>query len=78
MNHLTTPKCVACASWTDSPSTSVIRITPKQIAHGSFMRDFLNSIEGSDIVEGIDAGRESSVEAEDLVFDKSCEWEVVE
>lgn len=42
------------------------------------MRNFLNSVKGSDIVEGIDARRETSVEAEDLVVDEGGEGKVVE
>ena len=42
------------------------------------MWNFLYTIECSDIVEGIDAGGETSVEAEDLVVDKGSKGEVVE
>jgi len=42
------------------------------------MGNFLYAIEGSDIVEGIDAWRETSVEAEDLIVDKGGEGEVIE
>lgn len=39
---------------------------------------FLYTIERSDVVEGVDAGGETSVEAEDLVVDEGCKGEVVE
>lgn len=70
-------ECVACASWTDSPATSIIRITPEEITHGSFMRDFLNSIEGADIVESIDTWGQASVETEYLIVDKGSKGKVV-
>ena len=41
------------------------------------MRNFLDAVESSDIIEGIDAWRETSVETEDLVVDKGCEGEIV-
>ena len=41
------------------------------------MRNFLDTVESSDVIEGIDAWRETSVETEDLVVDKGCEGEVV-
>jgi len=41
------------------------------------MRNFLYTIECSDVIKGIDAGGETSVEAEDLVVDKGGEGEVV-
>lgn len=42
------------------------------------MGNFLNSVKGSNIVEGVDAGRKTSVEAEDLVVDEGGEGEIVE
>lgn len=42
------------------------------------MRNFLDSVKGSDVVEGIDTGRETSVEAKDLVVDEGGEGKVVE
>jgi hypothetical protein len=42
------------------------------------MWNFLYTIECSDVIKGIDAGGETSVEAEDLVVDKGGEGEVVE
>jgi len=42
------------------------------------MWNFLYTVESSDVVEGVDAGGETSVEAEDLVVDESGKGEVVE
>ena len=42
------------------------------------MWNFLYTVESSDVVEGVDAGGETSVEAEDLVVDKGSKGEVVE
>lgn len=42
------------------------------------MRNLLNSVKSSDVIEGIDTGRETSVEAEDLVVDEGGQGEVVE
>jgi hypothetical protein len=42
------------------------------------VRHFLNSIELSDLVKGIDTGRESSVKTEDLAFNHSSQREVIE
>jgi hypothetical protein len=68
---------VACASWTDSPSTSVIWVAPKEIAHWSFMWDFLNSVERANVVKGINAGGKATMQAKDLVVDKGSERKVV-
>ncbi len=35
------------------------------------MWNFLNSVERPNIIEGVDAGRKTSVEAENLVVDQS-------
>jgi hypothetical protein len=71
-------ECVACSTRTDSPSTSIIGVAPEEITHGSFMGDFLDTVEGSDVVEGVDARRQSSVETKDLVVDECGEGEIVE
>lgn len=42
------------------------------------MWNFLYTIKCSDIVKGVDAWRETSVEAEDLVVDKGGEGEEIE
>jgi hypothetical protein len=42
------------------------------------MRHLLYTVKGSDIIEGVDAWGETSVEAEDLVIDQGCKGEVVE
>lgn len=71
-------ECVASTTRRDSPTTAVIGVRPQEVTHGAFMRNFLDSVKGSNVVECIDAGRETSVEAEDLVVDEGGEGEVVE
>ncbi len=62
----------------DTPTAAIIRIRPEQIAHGSFVGHLLDSVEGADVVERVDAGREPTVQAEDLVVDEGREGEEVE
>ena len=71
-------KGVPCASRTDTPTTSVIWIAPEEITHGSFVGDFLYSVETPDVIEGVDAWGEATMEAEDLVVDEGSEGEVIE
>ena len=71
-------ECVACTSRTDSPTTSVIRITPQQIAHGPFVRYLLNSVQRADVVECVNARGEAAMQTEDLIVDQSGERKVVE
>lgn len=59
-------ECVACSSWGDTPTASVVRIGPKQIAHWTFMRHFLEAINGSNVVKGVYGGGKAAVKAEDL------------
>lgn len=47
-------KGVPRSSWAYTPSTSIIGIRPEKVTHRSFMRDFLNTIQASDVVECID------------------------
>lgn len=72
------PERVSCATGRDTPTASVIGITPEQIAHGSFMGNFLDTIKRTDVIKGIDGRTEASVKAENLVINKSGEGKVVE
>src|SRR5947209_3571539 len=71
-------KCVSRASGTDTPSTSIIRITPEQIAHRPFMRHLLNPVQTPDVVQRINTRAQSAVQAKDLVVNQGGEGEVVE
>jgi hypothetical protein len=42
------------------------------------VRHFLYAVEGPDVVEGIDAGRETAVQTEDLVVDQGGKRQIVE
>ena len=57
---------VAGASGRDAPAASVVGVRPKQVAHWAFVGDFLDSIELSDVVQGVDWGRQATVQAENL------------
>lgn len=72
------PEGIASASGIHAPACPVIGVRPQQVAHGAFVGHLLESFEGSDVVEGLDAGGESSVETEELVFYDCCEGDVVE
>ena len=69
---------VSRTSRADSPTASVVRIAPEQIAHWSFVRYFLDSVEGADVIKRVDARREAAVQTEDLVINQSGEREIVE
>lgn len=71
-------KGIPGTSWTDAPSTSIIRITPEEITHRTLMGNFLDSVKRSDVVECVDAGRQPTVQAEDLVVNEGGKGEVVE
>jgi hypothetical protein len=71
-------KGVAGASRGDSPAAAVVRVGPEEVAHRSLVRDLLDAVDGADVIEGVDGGREAAVEAEDLVVDEGGEGEVVE
>lgn len=49
------PEGVPSASGRYSPATPVIWIRPQEIAHGPFVRNLLYPIEGSDVVERVNA-----------------------
>lgn len=61
-----------------APATSVIRVRPQKIAHRTLVGNLLDSVERPNIIECINAGGETAVEAEDLVVDESSEGKVIE
>lgn len=72
------PKGVTSTTGRDTPAASVVGVTPEQIAHGPLVRNFLDPIERTNVVQSIDRGAQTAVQAEDLVLDKSGERKVVE
>lgn len=62
----------------DAPAAALIRVGPKQIAHGALLRHFLDSVELSDLIKGVNRGRQTSVQAENLVLNDSGQRQVVE
>lgn len=71
-------KCVARTTRGYSPTAPVIRVRPEEVAHGPLVRHLLDTIEGTDVVEGINTRRQPSVQAEDLIIDQGSKREVVE
>lgn len=71
-------ECVAGASWVHAPAWSVVGVGPQKVAHGSLVRNFLNSFQGSDVVQSFDWWRKTTVKAEEWVFDNGSQWKVVE
>ena len=41
------------------------------------MRNFLDSVELSDLIEGVNGRRETTMEAEDLTLDNSCQGKII-
>lgn len=62
-------KGVAGAARTDAPAAAVVRVGPEQIAHGAFVGHLLQAVQGANVVQGVDGGREAAVQAEDLTID---------
>mgnify|MGYP001635523497 CR=1 FL=1 len=71
-------ECVSSTTGRDSPSASVIRITPEQITHGTLVGNFLDAIKRPDVVESVNGWTQSTVKTENLVFDESSKGKVVE
>ena len=71
-------ECVSSSSWTDTPSTPVVWVTPQQVTHRAFVWHFLNAVEGSNVVKGVNTGRQTAMETEDLILDQCSKWEIIE
>ena len=61
-----------------TPTLSIFGIRPKQVANGAFVRSLLNAIELANLIKGVDAGGETTVEAEDGVLDNSRQRQEIE
>lgn len=71
-------KSVTRAPGTYTPSTSIIRITPKQITHRPFVWDLLDPVYPSYIVKGVYARGEPPVQAEYLIVNERRQRKIVE
>lgn len=69
---------VASTTGRDTPTASVIGVGPQQIADWSFVRHFLHAVELSDLIEGVDGRRQTTMEAENLVLNDGGQGQVVE
>lgn len=62
---------VSRTPWRDAPAHAVIRVRPEKVTNGAFMWNLLYSIELFDLIEGIYAWREPSMQTENLILDNS-------
>lgn len=72
------PKSIASTTWGNAPPASVVRVTPEKIAHGTLMRDFLNTIQRADVVQSVDRRAKAAVKAEDLVVNEGGQGQEIE
>jgi hypothetical protein len=72
-------KCITGSSWTQGELVAVgVRITPDQIGHGTFVRNLSEAIDDLDLIDAMNAGRQTTVDAEDFVVNDAGEGKVVE
>ena len=69
---------VASSSGRNAPPASIIWVTPEEIAHGTFMRHFLDSVQLPNLLERVQRRRKTSVEGENLILNNGCQWQQVE
>jgi len=68
---------VSSSSGGDSPSAPVIWVRPEEVTHGALVRHLLQPVQGPDVVQGVDAGREAAVQTEDLAVHQRREGKVI-
>lgn len=72
-------KSVASSSGTQREFVAVgVGIAPDQVGHGTFMWNLSEAVDDLDLINAMDAGRQTTVDAEDLVIDDAGEGEIVE
>ena len=42
---------------TDAPAAAVVRVGPQQVAHGTLVGNFLETVQRANVVEGVDGRR---------------------
>jgi len=60
------------------PGLDVLWVRPHEIAEWTLMRNFHSSVDKSNLVDGLDLRRESTMDAEDFAFDNGTNAEVIE
>lgn len=55
-----------------------IRVRPNEIGHRTFMGYFSEPVDNLYLIEGVDGGRETAVDAEDTIINNDAESEIVE
>jgi hypothetical protein len=58
---------VAGAAGRYPPPAAVVGVGPEEVAHRALVRDLLHTVDGPDVVQGIDRGGQTAVQTEDLV-----------
>ena len=77
-DHLRT-KGVSCSARREGEFiTFGIGIGPDEISHRAFVRDLAEAVDDLDLINGVDRGRKSAMDTEDLVVDHNAEGEEVE
>lgn len=61
----------ACSSSVNGPVFDIFRIAPHQIAERTFMRHLNSSVNGSNLINSLDLGAETTMNAENLAINNS-------
>jgi hypothetical protein len=72
-----TAEQVAGAAGRETPALNVLRVTPHEVTHGALVRNFLLAVDHANLVQGVDCGGQTTMDAEDLVVDDSGQAEVI-
>lgn len=62
------PKEPSRTAWRNSPSFNIFRITPDQVAKGTFMRDFLSTSNNTDLINSADLWAQTTMNAKNLAI----------
>ena len=62
------PEDPTCTTGVDGPVLDVLRVGPHQVAERTLVGDLDLTVDGADLVDGLDLGAESSMNAEDFAW----------
>lgn len=71
-------KCVTSTSRIHTPTCTFIWVRPKEVAHRTLVRNFLESLKCSNVIKSLNTGRKPTMQTEELILNHSSEREVIE
>lgn len=71
-------KGVAGTTRRDAPAAPIVGVGPEQVTHRALVGHLLKTIQGPDVIQGVNAWTETSMQTENLPIHQSSQGEIIE